>query len=55
MEMEHSKFCIQKEYIKVHGKTVNFKEKDKLFIKTEQDIKVTSAKVKSMEWVFYFS
>lgn len=53
MEMEHFKFYIQKEYIKVHGKTVNFKEMDKLFIKMEHDIKVASVKEKKMEMVNY--
>ncbi len=51
-DTEPLKSSTPKDCTKASGKTVNFKDKDRLFTRTEPGIKETSAKAKSMAWVF---
>ncbi len=52
MEMGLCKSCILKEFIKAHGKTVNFKVMDRLLIKMEHNMKETFVRAKKQGRVF---
>lgn len=48
MAKDRSNLCIQKDFIKANGKTVNFKVLDRLFIKMEHNIKEILLMAKNM-------